>query len=79
MVTGVWLGNDDDTSTKQRHRRPLPAQIWHGFMKAAHEGVRRRRCPASPGCTRSRRRDQVIAAQPQEMVRLTTSLWPWTR
>jgi penicillin-binding protein 1A len=38
MVTGVWLGNDDDTPTTLTGGS-LPASIWTQFMQAAHKGV----------------------------------------
>jgi penicillin-binding protein 1A len=39
MVTGVWVGNDDNTSMKKVTGGTLPAKIWKRFMKVAHEGV----------------------------------------
>lgn len=38
MVTGVWLGNDDDTGTKLSGGN-VPVEIWSQFMSKAHEGV----------------------------------------
>ena len=38
MVTGIWLGNDDDTSTKLAGGN-VPVQIWSEFMAKAHEGL----------------------------------------
>jgi penicillin-binding protein 1A len=35
----VWLGNDDGSPTKGLTGGQLPAQAWHDFMTAAHEGV----------------------------------------
>jgi penicillin-binding protein 1A len=37
MVTGVWLGNDDDTETTLSGGN-VPAAIWSEFMTKAHEG-----------------------------------------
>jgi penicillin-binding protein 1A len=37
MVTGVWLGNDDDTKTTLSGGN-VPAAIWSEFMTKAHEG-----------------------------------------
>jgi len=46
LVTGIWLGNDDDTPTKRTVGGSLPVEIWSRFMKVAHQGV----APASlPG------------------------------
>jgi len=39
LVTGVWLGNDDDTPTKRAVGGGLPVEIWSRFMKVAHQGV----------------------------------------
>jgi penicillin-binding protein 1A len=37
MVTGVWLGNDNDTQTSLSGGN-VPANIWSQFMTKAHEG-----------------------------------------
>lgn len=39
LTTGVWFGNDDGKPTKNITGGGLPAQAWHEFMLAAHEGV----------------------------------------
>jgi penicillin-binding protein 1A len=39
LTTGVWFGNDDGSPMKQVTGGALPAQAWHEFMLAAHEGV----------------------------------------
>ncbi len=39
LVTGVWLGNDDDTPTKRAVGGGLPVEIWSRFMRVAHAGV----------------------------------------
>ena len=39
LVTGVWLGNDDNTPTKKAVGGGLPVEIWARFMRAAHQGV----------------------------------------
>ena len=38
FVTGVWLGNDDNTPTRKTTGGSLPVDIWSQFMKAAHRG-----------------------------------------
>ncbi|MBN9305034.1 MAG: hypothetical protein BGO82_09990 [Devosia sp. 67-54] len=38
MVTGVWLGNDDDTPTTLAGGS-VPTQIWSDFMAKAHQGL----------------------------------------
>ena len=39
LTTGVWFGNDDGKPTKNITGGSLPAEAWHEFMLAAHEGV----------------------------------------
>ncbi len=39
LTTGVWFGNDDGSPMKKVTGGALPAQAWHEFMLAAHEGV----------------------------------------
>jgi penicillin-binding protein 1A len=39
LVTGVWLGNDDNSPTKKATGGGLPVEIWTRFMKAAHQGL----------------------------------------
>jgi penicillin-binding protein 1A len=39
LTTGVWFGNDDGSPMKRVTGGSLPAQAWHEFMLAAHEGV----------------------------------------
>lgn len=38
MVTGVWLGNDDDKGTSLSGGN-VPVEIWSQFMAKAHEGM----------------------------------------
>jgi len=39
LVTGVWLGNDDNSPTKKAVGGGLPVDIWSRFMRTAHQGV----------------------------------------
>ncbi len=39
LVTGVWLGNDDNAPTKKATGGGLPVEVWTRFMRAAHQGV----------------------------------------
>ncbi len=39
LVTGVWLGNDDNSPTHHTTGGSLPVEIWSRFMKIAHQGV----------------------------------------
>jgi len=38
LVTGVWLGNDDNSPTKKATGGGLPVEVWTRFMRAAHQG-----------------------------------------
>ena len=48
MVTGVWLGNDDDTATKLAGGS-VPVEIWSQFMSKAHEGYAVAELPGTYG------------------------------
>src|SRR5438045_9634727 len=39
LVTGVWLGNDDNSPTKKTTGGGLPVEVWTRFMKTAHQGL----------------------------------------
>jgi penicillin-binding protein 1A len=39
LVTGVWLGNDDNAPTKRAVGGGLPVDVWSRFMRVAHQGV----------------------------------------
>ncbi len=39
LVTGVWMGNDDNSPTKKVTGGSLPALVWHDVMQQAHEGL----------------------------------------
>jgi penicillin-binding protein 1A len=50
LTTGVWFGNDDGEPMQRVTGGALPAQAWHEFMVAAHEGVPVAELPGtSPG------------------------------
>ena len=38
LVTGIWLGNDDNSPTKKVSGGNLPVEVWSRFMKEAHRG-----------------------------------------
>ncbi len=38
-VTGVWVGNDDDTPMERVAGGGMPATIWRQFMVVAHQGL----------------------------------------
>jgi penicillin-binding protein 1A len=39
LVTGVWLGNDDNSPTRKMTGGSLPVDVWSRFMQAALRGV----------------------------------------
>jgi len=39
LVTGVWVGNDDNSPTQRASGGNLPATIWSDFMNLAHAAV----------------------------------------
>jgi penicillin-binding protein 1A len=49
LVTGVWLGNDDNSPTKKATGGGLPVEVWTRFMRAAHQGVPVAGLPTSQG------------------------------
>lgn len=38
LITGVWMGNDDDRAMRAVTGGGLPAQLWRAFMADAHAG-----------------------------------------
>jgi penicillin-binding protein 1A len=47
LVTGVWLGNDDNSPTRKATGGGLPVEVWTRFMRAAHQGVAVAALPSS--------------------------------
>ncbi len=39
LVTGVWLGNDDNSPTRKASGSNMPVEIWSQYMTAAHAGL----------------------------------------
>src|SRR5258707_7753436 len=39
LVTGVWLGNDDNSPTRKAPGGGLRVEVWTRFMRTAHQGV----------------------------------------
>ena len=58
LVTGVWLGNDDNSPTKKMTGGGLPVEVWSRFMTAAHQGLPMADLPGMAG------RSYEPAAQP---------------
>src|SRR3954466_1896901 len=51
LVTGVWLGNDDNKPTKKLTGGAMPADIWNHFMTAAHQCLPMADLPGMAGRT----------------------------
>ncbi|MEQ1770065.1 MAG: PBP1A family penicillin-binding protein [Devosia sp.] len=66
MVTGIWLGNDDDTPTKLSGGS-IPTQIWSDFMTKAHEGFPIAELPGAYTVS-----DEGLAPMEQEQPRRST-------
>ncbi len=45
LVAGVWVGNDDNSSTKRVTGGSIPAQIWQEVMTAAHKRLKFAKLP----------------------------------
>jgi penicillin-binding protein 1A len=65
LVAGVWLGNDDNTSTKKLTGGALPAEIWNHFMVAAHQGLPMADLPGMAGRTIDPVQPAAPAAPPE--------------
>jgi penicillin-binding protein 1A len=48
LITGVWVGNDDNSPTKRVTGGLLPAEIWRNVMEPAHRGLTPRPLPGEP-------------------------------
>jgi penicillin-binding protein 1A len=46
LVTGVWVGNDENRPMNRITGGSIPTLVWHGFMSAAHTSMD---IPAIPG------------------------------
>jgi penicillin-binding protein 1A len=48
FVCGVWMGNDDYSSTNRMTGGSLPAMTWHSIMAYAHQGIEIKPLPGIP-------------------------------
>ena len=48
FVCGIWMGNDDYTSTNRMTGGSLPAMAWHSIMAYAEQGVEIKQLPGIP-------------------------------
>ena len=62
LVGGVWVGNDDYSSTNRMTGGSLPAMIWHAVMAYAHQGIEIKPLPGlPPGAAPRRPQSQAVA------------------
>jgi len=47
LVTGVWVGNDDNSPMNRVTGGTLPAQIWQQYMQMAHKGLPNKKLSAA--------------------------------
>jgi penicillin-binding protein 1A len=48
MVGGIWIGNDDYSSTNRMTGGSLPAMTWQTVMAYAHQGIELKLIPGLP-------------------------------
>ena len=67
MVGGVWVGNDDYSSTNRMTGGSLPAMTWQAVMSYAHQGIEIKPLPGLPPAAAppTPARNQVAANQAQ--------------
>ena len=63
LVGGVWVGNDDYSSTNRMTGGSLPAMIWHAAMVYAHQGIEIKTLPGIPPAPAPAARNQVAATE----------------
>ena len=76
LVAGVWLGNDDNTSTKKLTGGGMPADIWNKFMTAAHQGLPAADLPGMAGRTIDPAEPMPAPTMPMPSAPLTSMLAP---
>jgi penicillin-binding protein 1A len=59
LVAGVWVGNDDYSSTNRMTGGSLPAMIWHAAMAYAHQGIEIKTLAGLPPAPPAPQRNQV--------------------
>lgn len=62
LIAGVWMGNDDNSPTKNVTGGSLPAQVWRDVMEPAHQGLSVAVLPGYAPPT-----DQIPTAQNQQV------------
>lgn len=62
LITGVWFGNDDGSSTGKVGGGSLPANVWSDFMKKAHKGVQVAQLPRGSALVQLQDQNQFAEA-----------------
>jgi len=71
LVTGVWVGNDDDTPMRGVTGGSLPAAIWHNFMGAARLSAADLPLPPTlMAAIEQRQAAMAVAAEEKELAEL---------
>ena len=65
LVSGVWVGNDDNSSTLKVTGGSLPVAIWRDVMESAHRGLMPEPLPGEQGG------DEMVADTPRSKPRET--------
>jgi len=63
LVAGVWVGNDDYSSSNRMTGGSLPAMIWRAAMTYAHQGIEIKALPGIPPAAAPAARPQVAATE----------------
>ena len=63
LVGGVWVGNDDYSSTNRMTGGSLPAMIWHAAMAYGHQGIEIKTLPGIPPAAAPAAKPQVAATE----------------
>jgi penicillin-binding protein 1A len=63
LVGGVWVGNDDYSSTNRMTGGSLPAMIWHAAMAYGHQGIEIKTLPGIPPAAAPSAKPQVASSE----------------
>jgi penicillin-binding protein 1A len=63
LVAGVWVGNDDYSSTNRMTGGSLPAMIWRAAMSYAHQGIELKPLPGIAPAATPAARHPVASAE----------------
>ena len=63
LVAGVWVGNDDYSSSNRMTGGSLPAMIWRAAMTYAHQGIELKALPGIPPAAAPASRTPVAAKE----------------